>query len=81
MHIVRPPSCCASQDLLIVAEKTVNTKSFSFKMKKRKELLILVFVASVCIHIILFLLNAIQFWPHVEKTVTNTVSSMWGKIA
>jgi hypothetical protein len=50
-------------------------------MKKRKELLIFVFLASVCIHIILFLLNAIQLWPYVEKTVTNTVSSMWGKIA
>lgn len=63
------------------SEKTVNTKSFSFTMKKRKELLILVFLATVCIHIILFLLNAIQLWPHIEKTVTNTVSSMRGKIA
>ena len=40
------------------SEKNVNTKYFSFKMKKRKELLILVFLASFCIHIILFLLNA-----------------------
>jgi len=46
---------------------------------KRKELLILVFLASVCIRIILFLLNAIQLWSHVEKTVTTTVSSMRGK--